>query len=742
MKKNNSVWALILLIITGCTKKSPDLIISKWEKNTEFEAVIERTLASAPKGQCLQDIFTVDTLKKEIKGLEKNFSQGQKVKGSWKHLKLETLSIPEANFLKTYGDQIGDLQNKDRFDYSSCESVPCIFNKIYGKDEGIAGYVHYLWYLKFGNMLSADNQIPNQVSKKPGIYASKDIPFENYLLNDEELFAFWRLSLMLSEPHTTLNYLKEVQRIPRGGEFELPKLLGACGLASSTGWVILTDQCLKLESDIPDGGYFYHAVTHELSHQVDYEQGRGTRTNYRSQKKDYLDVSGMFIKEFVDDKGVMQRQWELRPEAKIISKYAGTSPAENFAESIAILRHEGDEALKNVSDEHFKFVSENYYQDRSFTTEIFIKDWVTKYTPVTDKEVLKAVMDCNEDPTSPKSKFFKSADFAAPVFPGMLNCLGSKADEIGKSIKAKISVAEPDGCRVISNADEVWDNQLKAKIKSTFHRYLEESEKDKESLDRIKKFYYQISDKTLGRKVYLECYGDKEEESCFISKMKEHIFDTALSLEISPENAQEMAASYFSSEAYQKNKLKIKKDYQAFVVSNLEAIRVKSKELWKACHSLPQNDDLPPSGNSFLLSDGYLISSIYNCLNTKIPEASNEIVTKFSLDGIYVRHDREGETLADEIKPHMIKMLQGYYLEEKQKEFASYVPVLEKLTVGLIDMLRPHVERLKKGKSPSELMATCMSDGVKAIVVKPRYHLKSELVSDFVEKKVCSKLIP
>ncbi len=406
MKKTNTLILLTLLAGVGCTKKSPETLISKWSSPDSQVDVVERKLASGTDGQCLQDMYSLDTLKSQVKSLERNFSNAPKVNGTWKHLDLSGLPVPQANFLKSYGDAIGDLRNPDSIDYSMCDDVPCIFNRIYGKENDVAGYVHYLWYLRFGNMLSADNKSPSQSSKNAGEYNGKIHPLSSYLYTDNELYAFWRLSLMLKPPHTNLSYLKEVQHVPRGERFE-GDYKAACGLAFSTGFILLNDGCLTLRQN-PDEGYLYHAVTHELSHQIDFQEGRGTRLFYRSHKQDYLDLAGMFLKEFVNEKGENVRQWEHKPGIKLVTSYAGGNPQENFAESVAVFRVEGDQTKSAITSDHYNFVSRDYYQGRAFHREALSQIWIDTYAQDTSNSVFKAVVDCSKEKSSPRSSYFKS----------------------------------------------------------------------------------------------------------------------------------------------------------------------------------------------------------------------------------------------------------------------------------------------------------------------------------------------
>lgn len=740
MKNNKPFLALALLAgVAGCSKKTPETLISKWEMKAEENVAVERALASAPQGQCLKDIFSVEILKAETKELEKKFAGGAKVSGTWKHLNLANLPVPQANFLKTFGDKIGDLRNPDAIDYSTCDDVPCIINKIYGKDNHVAGYVHYNWFLKFGNLLSADNMSPAQNSKIAGEYNGKVHSLDKYLYDDKELYGFWRLSLMLKTPHTGLTYLREIQRVPRGERFEGKDMGAACGLAYSSGFILLNDGCLTIYERQQDTGYLYQAVTHELSHQVDYHEGRGTKSFYRSHKQDYLDLAGMWLKEFVDADGKQVRQWQLHPGTKLMTSYAGTSPQENFAESIAMFRVDGDHAKQQVTDKHFDFLRKDYYQDRSYQKEEIIKSWIQQYTPETGKAVFKAVVDCSKEPASPKSAYFKKQDFSSPVLPGMLNCFGNKAVEIGQSLRAKITMYEADGCQTLvnSSAKSKWDGYIKDHLKIAFDKYLKELEQDKEYLARIQSFYAQVSDKTIAREAYINCYGEQSEEACFMSEIQKGALEKAEALKLPLEQTREMADMYVSYHSFDSIQQETKKFYAAFVASNLETVRKEASATWESCLNILHNDDSSPSGNLFQISDGYMVSSFYNCLNTTIPDGMKEAIRNFSVDGLKLQHAKEELILKDEVQPQMIKMLKDMYVTAREQEFNVAVDVMADDKGEVRKQLLANFDWVKNVVDTNQIIADCKQAGYKLIKFEPLYHLKSGLYGKYLEDNSC-----
>lgn len=734
MKRNNLFFSLALVMGVSCTQKPIEPLISLWEKKIDSVSVIERTLASEPPGQCLKDIFTIETLKREVEELEKKYASGTRVSGQWKHLNLLDLPIPQANFLKTYGDQIGDLSDVNRIDFSQCQDLPCIFNRIYGKDDYVAGYVHYIWYLKFGNMLSADNRIPDQVSKNAGEYNNKKISFTNYLLEKIELYAFWRLSFMLKSPHTTLTYLTEVQKIPKGEILENAQFAGACGLASSAGWIVLTEKCLIVNEKNPDTGYLYQSVTHELTHQVDFQEGRNTKIFYRSHQQDYLALAGMSLKEFVDENGKQQRQWQHNPGIKLISNYAGTAPQENFAESLALFRVDGDHAKKQITTNHFNFVSENYFEGRSFEKEEMMKSWIEQSSQETDKAVLKAVMDCNAGGASLKSNYFSLKDLCDPTPPEQLHCLGSRATEIATLLKARISMTEPEGCEVLelSSVKDKWDNYLKNYLTIIFKKYLVDLHQDKKSLPEMKSFFEQISNKGIALKAFIACYKEPNDETCYVSKLQEAILLTSQRLNLAPEQVKALSDQYLLFNSYSLTKQAAKKYYQVFITSHLELIGQKADELWERCAGEPASDEVSPSGSYFQIPYGYMVSSFYNCLNVNINDTSKEIIHQFSVDGRKVQLGKEELILVDEARPHLIKNLQGFYLSKQEKEYQAAVEVM---------MNDRGAFRKKINTASSNLTRTnCIEEAYKLIPFQPLFHLKKELFSHFVETYVCSNL--
>ena len=119
MKKNNFVIISVsLLTLSSCSGLSVHPKMATASKPQAFveEEATDRKVASEDSDErykmCFESRFNIATLKNEVSDYESKVI-GTPVQGSWKHLNLESLPIPQANFLKKYGESIGDIKNPE-----------------------------------------------------------------------------------------------------------------------------------------------------------------------------------------------------------------------------------------------------------------------------------------------------------------------------------------------------------------------------------------------------------------------------------------------------------------------------------------------------------------------------------------------------------------------------------------------------------------------------------------------------
>jgi hypothetical protein len=747
MKKNNYLFFIAVMILASCSRKEPQTLLSRWSPTSlkqEF-SFLERKLASA-EGSCMEEAFNLETLKAEVREAEKKFPTETTVQGQWKHLDLSTLPIPQANFLLQFGDKIGDLKDPGRIDYSSCQDVPCIINKIYNKNDHVAGYVHYLWYLKFGTMISADNLVPYsnallppQGSKIPGQYNGEEIPFEDFLFDQKELLGFWRLSHVLEAPYLNLPDFKEIQRIPRNKKLIGDAHAGSCGLAYSEGWILLTDGCLTFSYKLDFGSSFFTSVAHEMSHQLDFFEGKGSKELYRSKKQDFMLFTQNRV-EYKDADGKTVMNWKPNPELKVVTGYARTNPVENFAETMAYYRLKGDFTKGHISKEQYTFFGETYFDSKEFTSSGLLKIWINENSNELSNLVLKSVIDCSKSKNTLKSSYFKGVKFSQPIMPDMLNCISNGADVASSFLRGKILSREPEGCTVLADMGfkKIWDDEIKNYLASAYNEKLSEAAKDKNYLARIQQYYADVSNPTLARNSYISCYGNKNEEECFDIEIKKSAYDKASSLKLSPDQTIEMTEMYVNFHEFDDIKKETQEFYKKLADSNLQSIKTETESLWNVCQNTAQNDSGKPKG-SFFQIDGYMVSSFYNCLNANIPDITKALIRNFSVNGHKLEYPNEEGLLVDFTLPLVANILKDIYVSEKANEKKKAEELITKDSEETRKRILGDLSWVKDILNMKKVESDCKKQALQFISFNPLFHLREELFSDYIGQ-ICQNI--
>lgn len=746
--KNNKFLFLVILASVGCSKSKnyPTLLSQLEKKSFVEEQVVSREVAAAPVEQCLKDRFTVDMLKAEVNELEKKFSSGTKVTGKWKHLNLADLPIPQANFLTKYGNQLGDLNNPNAYDYSHCSDVPCVFNTIYEKPDNQAGYVHYLWYLRMGHLLGASNKVHGSISQtKPGVYNGKNFSVSAFLYRDNEIFAYWRLMKMLKAPHTELGNLKEIFRVPQGEFFDTDKNQSyggshTCGLAYSTGYVIMQDLCLGVNSNW-EGGSFYDSVLHELTHQVDYHQGRAKGETYRSDDQDYLEVSKFNLKEYKDANGATIRQWEHRPGIKLVTNYAGTSPAENFAETIANYRVQGTLTKSMVTPEHYAYTGKNYYLSKDFDKKNMIDGWLISEGPLLNQLIFKAVGECSNTSKPTASTYFNKTDFEIVVLPSMLNCLGSKIPDISRDVRIKLKANEMEGCQILAeyNIRTEWEPSLKPAIIKIANKYLKQLQTDKAYFARVQKFIENIPNRDMANEAYLTCLDKPTEEQCYNESVKKLALANLIPLNLPESQIEDLAELYLNGHPIEGTRAYLLSYYKSFVLSHGEQIEQDAADMYAKCLSAPLNDDVPPSGRHFSIGDGYMVSSIYNCLNTEFPDTAKLIVRNLAVGDMKVQHPKEEVILFEQVVPELKKSLEMIYNKKRAAEAIEVAAFIEsdagKVRTGIVS----DFSWVKDVLSSEKIQKDCRKQALDLINFELKYQTRGDAFGALADSS-CSSI--
>lgn len=753
MKKNNYTLLLLILFFSmACSKqKAPLSLAASWQnKNLNSNNELVRSIAStAQTEQCVGDFFKAETLKKEVADYESRIT-GRAVNGYWKHLDLSTLPIPQANFLKKYGDKIGDLANPESIDYTACTNLVCIFNKIYNQDENkIAGYVHYLWYLKFGHYLSLDNHVPDQKSPTPGIYNDVPVELSSYLYDESELYGFWRLTHILKEPYTSLANLREIQRIPRKANLE-GYGEGVCGLALGDQHIRLADGCVNVLASDKDRGFLYIGVIHEMSHILDYSEARKANNysnTYRSYQQDYLDLVGFTKEEYRDESGQLFSRWNLPADAKTIRAYAAGNPLENFADSLAYYRYDGDEAKRKLSDKQYAWIGSQYFRGKSFDRPSQMNGFLNKYKASFAGEIFSRVLECQTTNANYKSYYLQSRDFNSVVIPTKkLNCLSHRAESMAKKLTAKVQTYELEGCSTIKPYAEKkkWDELVKNMLKGSISSYMNKFLRDPGFLERANVFKNVLESRDMANEAILQCYNGNTQEdlsACYNKKIITITTNKAQELGIPEGEIKDLVDLYAASFSYEDVSEKLFLSYRSILESNQEMLRFETENLWNMCLSMSHSDDEKHVGQKFTPTKGYMVSSLFNCLNINIPDAIGSIVKGLEYEGERIRHPKEELIFYELINYRLIGLLRSYHeaaLELERKDFPS---IFASFSGEIKEYLLSDFYWVKNLKDRSSIISSCKMESLKKINHLPLYFTKKDAFGEMLEKELCLDVI-
>lgn len=711
MRISNIFVLIILALGFSCTKREkPRTILSLWSQNiSQSTPVVDRKLASS-KNQCFNEIYSVQTLKEEVKDLESKYFPSEEINGYWKHLNLAELPHPQALFLKLFGDKIGDLAKPDRIDYSSCADLPCVINKVYGKEDSPNGYVHYIWFLKFGHMLSFDNDVYSETPGRPGTYKGQEIAFERFLFKDEELFHFWRASYLVKAPFTALPHMKEVQRVPQNYDV---KLNGSkvCGLAYTTGTLLLMD--CGLDTSKTKYGSLTWTLLHELGHQVDSHNGLGSKNIYSSKDQSYLDLVGFLpLKEYMEN-GQLVSKWEMKPGALAVTDYARQSPVENFAESISLFRINGVETKKNMSPGQWNFTSKKFYNDKSFIPESLMESWIQEKSSLINSNILKSIVSCAENATVP-----------------MLSCINSSLQDSSNEIRASISASQPEACDTFKedNQRERWNSAYTKYSTPRVEKYLDIVQKDKNSIALMTDLMGEIPSLNLAKDSYVACYGKTPMEDCYREEFLIRIRDKVNGLNLAGDAFLAIEELLLSQHPFEETKDRVQESYHQIVMGQTVNAKISAGRLWNKCTTGPQDDDVPPSGKLFKVYGGYMVSSVFNCINLGLKSSISEAIEQITYAGYKVEDKNEEKILYDFILSKLTEAL----LEKYEKARNDEVKVSANYYYG-VSFYAP-TKRVNQEQ--------CINHFVNQIKFEPLYNLKKDLYSDLLKKGYCSKYAP
>ena len=665
---------LPLLFVVACSPQAPQKLVSERWLEGRNEFVTLRLPASGANPSCRNELFTVDEVKREALHYETQLNTGSKVSGKWKHLDLKTLPIPQAKFLKDIGDNLGDLNNPNAISYADCRDAVCVVNKVYSSTDGLEGWMTYLWYLKMGYHLSFKNKIYSQNSASAGTYNGKVFPLADYLFSRDEFYGFWRMSHALTTPFRNLPKMNEIQRIPRKSAIEDSGPM-TCGLAWSTGYVLVNDGCLSFWGD-KDNGFIYEGVTHELGHQIDYKLADDTpgAGNYYSQIGKWKEIGGWSLKEYWDEtRKVTVQEWvtTLRND-QFVRDYARNSPAEHFADTIAYYRYSGDTTKRKIPKDVYEHLQEKVFDGLEYDSPGLFKQFEKDINTLLAPDIFKMVVECEQNPRASST----TKPLAESLFPFTVDIQSRRCLRENLNLMLDQSVVEAklnhvNGCAALKAPDKVtsFRTQMENVFTKQIVEHIKVARENQEYYKKLNEFYKSLSQRVEPLKIMTSCYRQADEKACYDEKI------LALVQELIPQdlvNAENLTIDlqkmYLDANKFEIVRADNMKLHQDFLITQANLIDESAANLWEVCLNKGIDNSEEPIPGPFSVGESWMVSSQFNCLSMDIPEEVRRVVSDMSFEARGITDGRESLLLFDLTLPTFTKEISRLYEADRQIE--------------------------------------------------------------------------
>ena len=257
---------------------------------------------------------------------------------------------------------IGDKPMSSWSKASSCKTVVCALTKMYDSAE------------------SAKRTL--NIAKRNGyiVSAGKVFEIENkaigQLFSNDELRSIDLAYKKLSANFRKIRTLDTLKRMPNG--YGKPGSPTAAAYASpgykdafysSEGEIVFISSAFN-----GDKSWASMVAVHELAHHLDFAKSSKTYSGY-SESPEFLKLSGWKLEkkyETQNGKKVLVESWKRPDDKGFVRDYAGSEPAEDFAEAVAYYVYEPDK-LRDLDPEKYNFVKNKIFNGQEFDKDVDLK---------------------------------------------------------------------------------------------------------------------------------------------------------------------------------------------------------------------------------------------------------------------------------------------------------------------------------------------------------------------------------
>ncbi len=650
---------ILLLALSSCTSSQKEPWYGKINNVST-----NRSPAQEVKQSCWIDRFSIEEIKKEIKIIEAKWTS-KKIEGEWNGINLANLNTPQGTYLKTYGDTIDQLP-----DQKLCTDLPCIINVLYGEPEREEGYRIYYWYLKTNTSIAVTDQIPD-FKKIPNVTKN------SYYFTLDELKAFNLIADLLPSRMKGLKLLKSIYSLPKGN---LPDV-NASGLTAginikyyesdpkkyivdlnSSERIILSKLDTTIKSKILKG-YFYNTLLHELGHATDFEFAFDHENRF-SYLSEWNDLSWKFNEAFdVRTMNFKEAYFQKVNAEKFVTDYAGTSPAEDLAESIAVFRLDG-EKIKTVSEKKYNILKERIFNQTAYDQEFILKNISNYFITEFQNNLMDQLESCFKAESTAQ---FQNSDSK------IKECMFAKASRYVEFSLTELNINQYEGCKYKladlskSTLENNINETLEIKLNYAFNKL---KRIDSDLFASWKNINQSISMKCNPLEIYFDVISDSDSANIYKNKLNACI---QAQMALAGENQEyfyELLAPRFDS--YDLTKIRELAETQINnILSGIEpSIKSDSALLWNKC-KVTQKENIQESellADPFNGKTQYVADEVLNCINQEI-EPRLDFLIRAHIANIDQNPSTNSIKFAIQLKTaQYIQFLNNYLLDDAKQE--------------------------------------------------------------------------
>jgi hypothetical protein len=364
---NKFLLLISIFTIVGCSEDYSKL---SFLEEYKIDKMNNRIPAKIGESSCFIDEFGIDRIKSDIKILEKSYTTRVEVPRAYE---FASFNAAETHYIKRFNEQmyLGDESTK-------CDSLPCLLNLAYGDKDGEEGYRIYHWFLTMGSGIST-------LDKIPGYSRDENRTRVDYLFPNKELKLLNMVSNIISDDYRNI-LVSTLHRFPNGtspGLMVAGQFSYSYGSTKIPGTIFFTDQNIRFDQHSNlIAGHYIHTAIHELSHALDFTNGKKAASEHFSGYEDWIQLSWKWgegkttkyrtVDGVREEYEAVEMKWIIDEEkAKsegFVRGYQRTSHKEDFADSGANFIISADR-MKKVSPNKLKVISETFYKSKSFLAE-------------------------------------------------------------------------------------------------------------------------------------------------------------------------------------------------------------------------------------------------------------------------------------------------------------------------------------------------------------------------------------